>query len=87
MRNGKEIRSIDRWRLLVGLICRRAPELFKMAHKARDHVLTADECEALVQVVLDEFCEFGLRPDSEPNEYGLLLEDLVDDVSEMRESD
>jgi hypothetical protein len=34
--------------------------------------------EQIVEELSDEFCEKGLDPDSEPNAYGLEIEDLID---------
>ena len=34
--------------------------------------------EAIVDVLVNEFTARGLRPDSEPNSYGLELESLID---------
>ena len=31
--------------------------------------------ELCIDVIVDNFCEYGLKEDSEPNEYGILLED------------
>jgi len=34
--------------------------------------------EAVVQVLADELCENGLAADSEPTQYGLVVEALID---------
>ena len=36
--------------------------------------------ETLCQLITDEFCETGLNDDDEPNERGLALESLIDEV-------
>ncbi len=41
--------------------------------------LARDIREKIVNYELaDEFCKEGLKPDDEPNEYGLEIEDLID---------
>ncbi len=36
--------------------------------------------EEICQVLLDEFCNKGLKADDEPNSLGLELEDLIDSI-------
>jgi hypothetical protein len=40
--------------------------------------LPRDIREQIVEELSDEFCEKGLKLDSEPNAYGLEIEDLID---------
>lgn len=40
-----------------------------------------DKC---IDCVLDEFCEKGLRNDSEPNEYGFKLEETIEFLNSYR---
>lgn len=42
--------------------------------------------ETLVEAISSEFVSTGLRPDSEPNDRGLKLEDLLDRLNRPRES-
>ena len=45
--------------------------------------LTAEQREDLRQAVTDELIETGLRDDDEPNERGLLLEELIDRLGHL----
>jgi len=47
--------------------------------------LSWDQRERLIDGIMEEFCATGLRPDSEPNERGLLLEELRDEFLILRE--
>ena len=44
-------------------------------------LLTREDILALTKVISDEFSGAGLGIDYEPNEYGLTLETLLDDVN------
>jgi hypothetical protein len=43
--------------------------------------LTDTQAHQLFRALSDEFCVTGLREDSEPNQRGLALEDLIDKVN------
>ncbi len=81
--SGHESLSADRRGLLTGLVGRRAPSLKGVLIRVGHQALADDEREALRDVVIAEFCEFGLGADDEPNEYGLLLEDLIDQLGHV----
>lgn len=44
---------------------------------------TAEFYNQLRQIVGDEFVSKGLKENSEPNEYGLLLEKLIDEIGRL----
>jgi hypothetical protein len=46
-------------------------------------VLTNDQREELRQILTDELMETGLGDDDEPNERGLLLEELIDKLGHL----
>ena len=46
--------------------------------------LTDEDRENLVEAISTEFSATGLRPDSEPNQRGLQLEDLLDRINKFR---
>jgi hypothetical protein len=45
--------------------------------------LTNDQREELRQILTDELMETGLGDDDEPNERGLLLEELIDKLGHL----
>lgn len=49
----------------------------------QDVQLTEYQRDELRQAVTDEFSETGLRKDDEPNERGLLLEELIDRLGHL----
>lgn len=36
------------------------------------------------EILLDEFCQFGLKADSEPNEYGFYIEEIITFLNKIR---
>lgn len=70
--------SISSQKLLREVLTRRNPALLKeMKGIARPpHELVDELCE----LVTDEFSATGLRSDDEPNERGLRLETLIDEL-------
>jgi hypothetical protein len=64
--------------LLTEVIRKRCPHLIGLLASSQVTELTDFQRDELREAVTDEFCETGLREDDEPNERGLLLEDLVD---------
>lgn len=70
----------DEWRLLREIIGRRSPELLQQLDIVGVRVQRPSEREPLIDILLDEFCEFGLAPvksGSEWNQYGMLVDDLI----------
>lgn len=73
----------DRRRLLTDLVVRRAPQLETVLAKMDQLALTDDDRDALRDVVIGELCDRGLKPNDEPNEYGLVLDALIDDLGHV----
>ncbi len=46
--------------------------------------LTPEDQENLIEAIASEFASTGLRPDSEPNERGLQLENLLDRINKLK---
>jgi hypothetical protein len=69
--------------LLSEVLWKRDPSLVGVVASLQDIQLTADQREELRQMVTDELMETGLRDDDEPNERGLLLEDLIDRLGHL----
>jgi len=46
--------------------------------------LAPDDQESLVGAISSEFASTGLRPDSEPNDRGLQLEELLDRINRLK---
>lgn len=64
--------------LLREAITRRRPKLLPLLDQLGTVPLTDEQRENLREAIGIEFCETGLREDSEPNERGLALESLID---------
>lgn len=62
---------------LFEVIKRRNPRLLNLPLFIPQEPLTDVEREAIREVLADEFCEFGLKADSEPNKYGIFIDDLI----------
>ena len=69
----------DSERLLREVLQRRRPDLLEWLSPAV--AISRREIEALILVVADEFSATGLRPDSEPNARGLVLQELIDELN------
>jgi hypothetical protein len=63
---------------IADIVSRREPRLLPLLEVLEARGLTIDERESLREVIADEFLEKGLRGDDEPNQYGYLLERLID---------
>ena len=48
--------------------------------KGRSFYCEASDRDKLRQLILDEFCDTGLKVDDEPNTRGIDLEDLIDAI-------
>jgi hypothetical protein len=62
---------------LTAVVSSRDPNLLPLITALESRRLSLDEREALREVVADEFTEKGLTGD-EPNQYGYMLEALID---------
>jgi hypothetical protein len=62
--------------LLAEVIEKRRPNMLQLITSGNIEVTDA-EVDELFDIVGDEFMETGLKQDDEPNERGLLLEDLI----------
>jgi hypothetical protein len=81
---GRHIRnegSVMNMELLRDAISRQSPNLLPLLERLEEGGLSADELNELREAVSDEFLDSGLRPDYEPNERGLQLEDLIDELA------
>lgn len=69
--------------LLRVCLSRHKPDLLYVIDSKK--IITVDQSlgNELRDAVGDEFCYEGLRKDSEPNEYGLRLENLIDVIGRM----
>jgi hypothetical protein len=68
----------QRFSLLREVVRRHGPESLALVETIRSRLLTSEERETLRLLVSEEFVRTGLDEDDEPNERGLLLEDLID---------
>lgn len=64
------------------IVKRRNSELLSFPFFSTRFGLTEDQREEIREVLADELVEYGLKKDSEPNEYGLFVENLIDLLEE-----
>ncbi len=63
--------------LLTEVIKKHRPDMLNLVTSSQDIELTDTELDEIFDIVGNEFCETGLKINDEPNERGLLLEDLI----------
>lgn len=63
--------------LLTEVISKRCPHLLGLLAVPQGTERTNSQLDELREVVADEFSETGLKEDDEPNQRGLLLEDII----------
>lgn len=68
--------------LVREVVSRRAPSLMPLVQRLFDQPLpsislSSEEQDLLSDVIISEFCDYGLGSDSEPNKYGILLDDIA----------
>ena len=63
--------------LLAEIVAKRRPALSPLIREARERRLTQEAREELREVLTNEFCERVLKPDDEPNSFGLAVDDLI----------
>lgn len=66
------------WSLLVDIVAKHRPQMMPSLANLRDGGLSGEQREKLRGAVDDELSAEGLNSDSEPNQYGDQLEDLID---------
>jgi len=59
------------------------PSLIPHVESCDGDSFTDEFYNKLRDIVGTEFCERGLQPDDEPNEYGLELEALIDEIGRL----
>jgi len=64
--------------ILKDVVAKRHPEWLRILQADNPPAFDSQQRFALQQACGDEICEAGLTKDDEPNEYGLLLEELID---------
>jgi hypothetical protein len=69
--------------LLSEVIWKRCPTMSGTLGSLQEVQLTEYQRDELRQAVTDEFCETGLQDNDEPNERGLLLEELIDRLGHL----
>lgn len=68
----------DEASLLSEILGKRSPKLLARVETLGIVSLSPSELDAFRDILTDELCETGLRPDSEPNARGLMIEHLID---------
>ena len=69
--------------LLSEIVWKREPSLIGAVASPQNIQLTDEQRQDLRQAVTDELIETGLRDNDEPNERGLLLEELIDRLGHL----
>jgi hypothetical protein len=69
--------------LLSEVLWKRHPSMIGIVASLQNVVLTDDQREELRQALTDEFMDTGLRENDEPNDRGLLLEELIDKLGHL----
>ena len=59
------------------------PDLLTILDSPVDVELTEQQRDDLRQAVTDEFCQTGLKENDEPNQRGLLLEEIIDRLGHL----
>jgi hypothetical protein len=59
------------------------PDLLTILDSREDVALTEQQRDDLRQAVTDEFCQTGLKENDEPNQRGLLLEEIIDRLGHL----
>jgi len=67
------------------IVKRRNPEMLSFPFFSTRFGLTEDQREEIREVLADELVEYGLKKNSEPTEYGLLIENLIDLLDQVSE--
>lgn len=70
--------------VLKEVIHEHCPDLFSNIESFKIKDLTPEQISQLCETITDEFCATGLKSDSEPNERGILLEELLDYVKNFQ---
>jgi hypothetical protein len=65
------------FRLLREVVWRNKPSLASVASLVGGQALTENQREELREILADELCSTGLKPDGEPNERGLRLDSII----------
>ena len=59
------------------------PDLLTILESRENIELTEQQRDDLRQAVTDEFCQTGLKENDEPNQRGLLLEEIIDRLGRL----
>jgi hypothetical protein len=79
----KKSLTTDEKVLLLHCLDLHAPELIKTLPLLERGSVAADIVNEMRDAVGSEFTLKGLKPDDEPNNYGLKLEDLIDRLANL----
>jgi hypothetical protein len=77
MTDGSAVLEDDERQLLRRITVKYSPEIESLVDVVGRRPLTEEELSALRAGLVDEFTSVGLREDSEPNEYGIELDNLI----------
>ena len=69
--------------LLTYCLRKHKPELIEKIEQLDSGLIDSETINKMREAVGDELAGHGFRPDWEPNEYGLKLEDLIDRLADL----
>ena len=76
------MRRKDKIELIKKILQKRNPMLFQHIEDATSIQKVSEKIRRhIIEVMSDELCEHGLGADSEPTEYGLRIEELIDHLN------
>jgi hypothetical protein len=64
--------------LIREIITKYHPEMYAMLDSTKEESFSAEQAGSLQESAGSEFCKSGLKEGDEPNDRGLLLEELID---------
>lgn len=73
--------------VLRAVVESRCRDLLLQVSEGAELGLPLDQRNRIRSALTNEFCEVGLKENSEPNEHGLLLEKLIDYLGPRRDED
>ena len=74
----------DMLKVLNEVIEKRCPEFRHLFDKPKMVNLSDEQIDRICSSLSDELCESGLQENSEPNKRGLMLDDLIGYINQMR---
>ena len=75
--------SKDSFMILKHCLQKYNPDLIPIIENPNISEYTSEFYNQLREIIGDEFINHGLKADSEPNQYGMILEKLIDEIGRL----